>query len=171
VEAIRELAAGGPWNWLVTLHPKMDADLVAAYRRLEGSQLRFAETDDIVPLFRAADVMVSDTSSVVHEFLLQHKPVVTFRNARPGPQLIDISDPGQLRASIERALARPPELMREIAAFTDAIHPYRDGRSSERVLDATEQLLADGAVQRKPKPPNLWRKIQLRRRLGYYRWR
>lgn len=58
--------------------------------------------------------MASDTSSELSEFLLTYKPVVTFTNRRPGPQLIDIADPAGSAPAIERALARPPELMRSI---------------------------------------------------------
>jgi CDP-glycerol glycerophosphotransferase (TagB/SpsB family) len=169
--AIRALAESGSWNWLVTLHPKMPAEVVRAYRSCEGPHLRFAETDDVVPLLRAADVMVSDTSSAVHEFLLQHRPAVTLRNACPGPHLIDIDAPDRLQEAIARALTRPPELMREIVAFAESIHPYRDGRSSERVLEATHEFIAHRRGRLRPKPLNLWRRIQLRRRLGYYHWR
>ena len=149
----------------------MAPDVARAYRALEGRHLRFAETDDIVPLQQAADVIVSDTSSVVHEFLLQHKPAVTLRNADPGPHLVDISDPGRLEGSIAAALGRPPELMREIAAFADLIHPYRDGRSSERVLEATHEFVRGSRTGLRRKPLNLWRRLQLRHRLGYYHWR
>jgi CDP-glycerol glycerophosphotransferase (TagB/SpsB family) len=171
IGAIRDLAERGPWNWLVTLHPKMSPDIVRDYRSCEGPRLRYAETDDVVPLLRAADVMVSDTSSAVHEFLLQHKPAVTLRNACPGPHLIDIGAPDRLQGAIEQALARPPELIREIVAFAERIHPNRDGRSSERVLEATHEFIAHHRGRLKPKPLNLWRRIQLRRRLGYYHWR
>jgi len=171
LDAIRDLSTSGRWNWLVTLHPKMSPEIVRAYRGLEGPHLRYAETDDIVPLLRAADVMVSDTSSALHEFLLQQRPVVTLRNARPGPHLIDIQTPGELEQAVTRALDRPSELMAKIAAFTEAIHPYRDGRSSERVLEATHEFIESGRAELERKPLNLWRRIQLRRRLGYYRLR
>jgi CDP-glycerol glycerophosphotransferase (TagB/SpsB family) len=171
VQPIRELASGGRWNWLVTLHPKMAADVVRAYRALEGPHLRFVETDDVIPLLRAADVMVSDTSSIVFEFLLQHRPAVTFRNARPGPHLVDVREPGQLGAALERALERPPQLLREIARFGESIHPHRDGHSSERVLEAVEDFLEHRRAGLRPRPWNLWRRLALRRRLGYYRWR
>jgi CDP-glycerol glycerophosphotransferase (TagB/SpsB family) len=167
---IRDLAARGRWNWLVTLHPKMAPGTVRGYRALQGPHLRFAEPDDVVPLYRAADVIVSDTSSVVYEFLLLHKPAVTFRNAEPGPHLINVSDPDRLEAAIERALTRPRELMRSIVSFAEAIHPYRDGRSSERVLEATHDFADHVAGRLARKPVNLWRKVQLRRRLGYYHW-
>ncbi len=169
-ESIRALAGGGPWNWLITLHPKTSPELVARYRELQGPQLRFAGSEDVIPLLQAADVMVSDTSSIAHEFALLHKPVVTLRNARPGPHLIDIESPSQLPAALELAHSRPPRLMEDIAAFAHAIHPYRDGKSSERVLAATRKCIGRGRVGVKAKPANLWRKLQMRRRLSYYRW-
>ncbi len=113
-------------------------------------------------------MMCSDTSSALNEFLLTGKPVVTFKNRRPGPQLIDIDDPAQFESAIEHALARPPELMQAIRDYADAIHPYRDGRSSERVLDAINTFIAHGARNRRRKPLNLWRKLKLRRRIGYW---
>jgi CDP-glycerol glycerophosphotransferase (TagB/SpsB family) len=112
--------------------------------------------------------MCSDTSSALNEFLLTGKPVVTFKNRRPGPQLIDIDDPAQFEPAIERALARPPELLEAIRDYADAIHPYRDGRSSERVLDAIDTFIARGAKNRRRKPLNLWRKLKIRRRIGYW---
>lgn len=171
IEPIRRLANEGRWNWLVTLHPKTPADLVQAYEALQGPHLRFARTDDVLPLLQAADAMVSDTSSIVHEYLLLHKLVVTLRNKRPGPHLIDIQDPDELVPAIDTALSRPADLVREVVEFAQLIHPYRDGRSSERVLQATHDFLDRNRAGLRPKPLNLWRRLRLRRKLGYYRWR
>jgi CDP-glycerol glycerophosphotransferase (TagB/SpsB family) len=170
-DRVAELAARGSWNWLVTLHPKMAPEVVRSYRDLAGPTLRFVETDDVLPLLVAADVMVSDTSSIAHEFLLLHKPVVTLRNARPGPYLIDVRDPAELEPAIVRALERPPEILERIVEFARRVHPYRDGRSSERVLEATRELAAVHPRGLPGKPLNAWRKLRIRARLGYWRWR
>jgi CDP-glycerol glycerophosphotransferase (TagB/SpsB family) len=167
-ETIRDLSRTGKWNWIVTFHPKMNPDIVALYRNLENEFLRFHDDDDILRLFSRADMMISDTSSALSEFLLLQRPVVTFKNRRPGPHLIDIDDPTILEASIERALTRPADLMRDIRTYTDSIHPYYDRLSSERVLDAVEEFLAAGGRNRRPKPLNFWRKLKIRRRLRYY---
>lgn len=167
-ETIRELVRTQPWDWIVTLHPKTSAETVARYRALECANLRFATEDNILDLFPQVDLMISDTSSALNEFLLTYKPVVTFKNRRPGPQLIDIDQPHSLLPSIERALARPPELMQAIRDYADAIHPHRDGRSSERVLDAVDAFIAAGGRNERPLPRNWWRKIKLRKRIGYW---
>jgi CDP-glycerol glycerophosphotransferase (TagB/SpsB family) len=113
-------------------------------------------------------MMISDTSSALNEFLLTYKPVVTFRNRRPGPQLIDIDSPEQLEPSIEHALRRPPELMLEVRRYADSIHPWRDGQSSERVLQAVDDFITAGGRNPKSKPLNFWRKLKIRRRIGYW---
>jgi len=170
-ETIRRLSQSGRWNWVVTFHPKMNPEIAKKFRALEGRHLVFSDADNILDLYGPADVMVSDTSSALSEFLLWSKPVVTFRNRRPGPYLIDIDDPDALEGAIVRALSRPPELMQAIQAYGDATHPYRDGRSSERVLTAVDEFIAAGARNRRRKPLNLIRRFRIRRRLNYYRLR
>ena len=169
-ETIRALAAQERWRWLVTFHPRLDAGIIAQYKQINLPNLQFIETDDIIPLYQQADVMVSDTSSVISEFLLQHKPVVTFCNRRPGAHLLDVREPAALAAAIETALTRPTALIDNIRSFADSIHPYRDGRSSQRVLAAVDEFIANDLGRMPRKPLNLWRKFKLRKRVGYYHW-
>ena len=171
LETIKRIAANGRWQWLVNLHPKMDPGVVAKYRSLTGDYLTLIKTDDIIPLLRRADIMVSDTSSIIDEFCLLYKPVVTFRHRIPRPHLINIDEPESLENAIDRALSQPKELMLSIRRYADQIHPYRDGRSRYRVLKATDQLIQDGAACLAPKPFNLVRRLKIRKALGYYHWR
>lgn len=167
-DEVRRLSRDGRFRWIVTFHPKMNAATRERYEALQNEHLTFARNDNILDLFPGVDLMCSDTSSALNEFLLTGKPVVTFKNRRPGPQLIDIHDPAAFEGAILRALERPPELLAAIRAYGDAIHPYRDGHSSGRVLDAVEAFIAAGAKNRRPKPMNLWRKWKIRRRIGYW---
>ena len=167
-DTVFRLARTGKWKWLVNFHPKMDPGIVRQYQSIQDENLVYVETDDVLPLLKTADVMVSDTSSVISEFLLQAKPVVTLKNRRPGPHLIDITDPDNLEGAIERALSHPPDVMAHIRAYADRIHPYRDGKSSLRVLAATDGFIRKGRGHLKRKPLNLVRSIKMRKRLGYY---
>ena len=136
-----DIAAGGRY-WLLTLHPKCPPELFERYRALAGTNARFIEPEQVMAAQRAADVLVSDTSSIVSEFIVQHKPVVTFRNRVPKPHMIDFDDQAQLPAMLQRALHPDAALQAEIVRYADAIHPYRDGLSSERVIAATEDFLS-----------------------------
>lgn len=165
---VKRLAEQGKWQWIVTLHPKMNPETVAKYKALESDHLNFATNDNILELFPLVDVMCSDTSSALSEFLLTGKPVVTFKNRRPGPQLIDIDKPEEFEGAITLALSRPHYLMHAIDMFGKAIHPYRDGRSAERILEAIDTFIGNGGKNARSKPWNIWRKFKLRLKLGYW---
>jgi CDP-glycerol glycerophosphotransferase (TagB/SpsB family) len=165
LDEIAAQIAHGDRYWLLTLHPKSDPALVDAYRRLAGPNARFIEADALVPALRAADVLVCDTSSVVSEFVVQRKPVVTFRNRAPKPHMIDIADPADLEGALQRAFAPTEALRRELATYADLIHPWRDGHSSERVLGAAKDFLGGRFGDLARKPVNLWRRLQMRAKL------
>lgn len=172
VDTVRTLAQSGRWRWLVTLHPKLPDEVQRQWRDLEGEYLSYVETEQVIPFLKAGDLMVCDTSSILMEFLAQVRPVVTFRNGgdAKAPHLVNVTEPHELEAAIEYALARPPELMEHVTRYAHAIHTHRDGRSSERVLDAVESFIReDGGAKLRPKPLNFGRKLQMRRRLKYWR--
>ena len=168
-EAIAADIARGDRYWLLTLHPKCPEALFERYRALAGPNATFVEPEDIVTAQRAADVLVSDTTSVVPEFAVQHKPVVTFRHRVPRPYMLDFADPDALPDVLARAFAPDPAHVAEIRRFADGIHPYRDGRSSERVVAAAAALLDGGLARLAPKPfMSRLRNLQIRHRLGYW---
>jgi hypothetical protein len=70
-------------------------------------------------------------------------------------------------AAIDHALSHPPELMAAIRAHGDDIHPYRDGHSSERVLDAVDEFLRGDFGLLKRKPLNLVRRFKALRDIGH----
>lgn len=169
-DTIRQLAETGKWKWIVNFHPKMDRKIVTKYKSMKTNNLSVIETDDVIPLLKQADVMVSDTSSVLAEFLLLHKPVVTFKNRIPGSHLINILEPEKLEEAINNALSPKQELLNAIKSYCDAIHPYRDGGSSMRVLQAVNIYIqkAHSYPLKKRKPLNLIRKIKIRMHLKYW---
>ena len=166
---VKRLSQTGEWKWVVTLHPKMNPETRAKFKALENEHLVFSDADNILELFMDADMMCSDTSSALSEFLLTRKPVVTFKNRRPGPQLIDIDKVEDFEPAIRKALSRPLELMNAIEQFGAEIHPARDGKSAERILDAIDDFIAKGGKNPKNKPWNLWRKFKLRKAMNYWR--
>ncbi|MCF6181132.1 UDP-N-acetylglucosamine 2-epimerase [Lutibacter sp.] len=159
------------WNWIVNLHPKMDAKIVNKFQQLNSYKnvkyLPFLE--DLEPL-KQADVMFTDTSSIITEFIIQKKPVITFNNNLPKDCFINISTVDNLKSNIELALKRPEDLMAKIEKFVLDEHPYFDGKSSERVLDATLNFLDKDQSSLKRKPLNLLRKYQMRKKMNYFKF-
>lgn len=167
VETIRELLENKNWKWLVQFHPKMATSVTDQYRAMSCENLEVVDGPDTLPLLMNADVMLCDTSSIISEFSLLQKPVVTFRNSEPKPFMINVTSKQEVGPAIEKALTRPPEIMKALREHTLQTHPYMDGRSSERVLDATDALVEKGLGHLKPKPRNLIRHMKMRKQLGY----
>jgi len=159
------------WRWIITFHPKMDPEVILKYKKLcQAYQATFYGGDDVIPLLKQADVMLSDTSSIISEFILQKKPVVTFCNRVPGDHLINITDSQDLNNAIAHALTRPAPLMTAIENYIGHIHPYDDGCSSARVLAAVDDFLENKKYLMGHKPLNLVRRMKIRFKYRYYRW-
>ena len=172
VNKIRQLADSGKWHWLVTLHPKTPQSLVDTYKAMAGPNFTFMSSElDVLPMLKVADVMLCDTSSISLEFMLLDKPVVTFRTKQPGPHVIDVQEEDAIESALEQALTRPDDLMLASNEYCFKLHATRDGKSSERVLQAVDEFIKNDLGHLKPKPLNLWRKWQMRKRMAYYHLR
>lgn len=154
---------GAPVEVLIKFHPMMDADVVAAYRRrfAASPHVHLVDEHDLTPFLLAADLMVSDTSSAVYEFLLLDKPVITLNTSTAEPAWTDIRQPSELKDACRKALAAGKPATN---AIKREYHPYTDGRSSERMLDAVESYIAAHGVpdSRKVK---WWRRFKIRKTL------
>jgi CDP-glycerol glycerophosphotransferase (TagB/SpsB family) len=162
---IKRLSQTGQWQWLVTLHPKIASETKARYQSLESENLSYYDTGSVIDLLHRADVIVSDNSSILQEFLLLKKPVVTYQNRDPQPCMINITQTGELEKAIGQALTPDDVLLKAIEAYGPSMTPFLDGASSERVLDTVEELIQGG--WKDTKPANLWRNFRMRQRLNY----
>lgn len=168
VAELQRLSKLEKWEFIAVLHPKLDASVYRKFEAIQHENFTFYNTTDLIPLFKKADVMFADTTSALIEFLIQEKPVVTFQNNMPGPYLIDISSVSEIEPALEKALNPPAVLLQEIKKFSQFSHPYTDGRSSERVIDACIVFLHKDKSHLKKKPLNLIRKFKMRKKLNYF---
>jgi CDP-glycerol glycerophosphotransferase (TagB/SpsB family) len=160
------------WNWIINLHPKMDAEIVNKFQQLNSYKnvTYIPYLEDLKPL-KHADVMFTDTSSIITEFIIQKKPVITFNNNLPKDCFINIMDVESLKDSIEYALKRPENLMHKIEKFVLEEHPYFDGKSSERVINAVEDFINKNELNNlRNKPLNLIRKYKMCKKLNYFKF-
>jgi CDP-glycerol glycerophosphotransferase (TagB/SpsB family) len=139
------LAATTDWVILIKFHPLMEPAVVQEYRNAfaASANIHIVDDDDITPLLMIADVMVSDTSSVVYEFLLLDKPVVTYKSSARDIHWCDIDTPQALESMCREALAGGR--LRD-NPVKDAYHPYTDGQSAARMLDAVEAYIRQHSV-------------------------
>ncbi len=168
VQEIERLSKLGKWNFIAVLHPKMEREIVEKFQSFQNENFIFYDTTDLIPLFKQADVMLSDTTSAITEFVLQKKPVVTINNNKPSPYMINIQTAQEIEKALEYALTKPAEIMSELDSFIKKTHPYSDGKSSQRVIDACLDFLEYKKV--KKKPLNIIRNYKIRKKLGYFKF-
>jgi CDP-glycerol glycerophosphotransferase (TagB/SpsB family) len=165
---IKRLSDQKDYHWLIKFHPKMATQWLEQYKTLEKNNVQIIETSSINELLQTADIMVSDTSSVIGEFSLLNKATVSLNNKEPGEYLVNIQQANQLEKAIEQALSPSSKLQTAIKAYADDLHPYHDGQAAKRILSATEQLLDNGKLAIKNKPWNLFRNLKQRKKLHYW---
>lgn len=167
VKEIERLSKIGKWKFIVILHPNMEREIVEKFQAMENDDLTFYDTFDILPLLKEADVMLSDTTSAITEFILQKKLVVTVNNNKPANYMINISQASEIENALNYALEKPEEILKNVEAFVAQTHPYDDGRSSQRVIDTCLAFLANKKPKRKPL--NLIRRYKIRKKLNYFK--
>lgn len=169
---IEQLAIEQPWNWILTFHPKLHGtDIVERYKKLAArlNNVRYLHTVDTDSI-NEASVLLCDSSSIILEFMMQDKPVVTYKNTNPGPHLIDVQDTTRIKPAIEEALSRPAELMAAINTYVAKHERYRDGHNCARVLDAVDDFIKNYQGKLKPHRPGLFRKLKMRKKANYWKW-
>ncbi len=170
---IENLAQKRAWNWIITLHPKLrDKDLIEKYHLLAArfSNVTFLPTMKGLEGFYNSDAMLCDSSSIIIEYMLFNKPVVTYNNTSAGKHLINVSDVNDIEQALEEALTYPKELMDEMRKYTLMHESHRDGQNSARILDAVDDFIENHQQHIKSKPLNLFRKLKTRLKVRYWKW-
>lgn len=168
-QEIKRLSQTGKYHFLCVLHPKLDEEVKLKFKTLENENFNYFDTTDLIPLFKKADFMFSDTTSAIVEFILQEKPVVTFRTKVPFEHLINVTEVSEIENAFDLALTKPENIMKSIREYIQWTHPYFDGESSKRIIDATIAFFDKDRSHLKSKPWNLIRKYKIRKLLKYYK--
>ena len=158
------------FKWYITLHPKMNTDIVALYKSINIGNVEFIESIDVIESFKKSDLMLCDTSSIIYEFLAQEKPVITFQTEKDETALINVTDINKLEQTILSTLDNIDNNKNDIKKSILEFHPYKDGESSARVLDAVDEMLAGQNRPLKKKPLNIIRNLKLRNELKYWKF-
>ena len=143
--------------WICKPHEFLNKSLIEELRK-QGVQL--LSTFDITPFLHIADVMISDTSSVIYEFMALDKPVVTYRTLSNKDKGLNITTPCELRTALDRCLNNPTELSETRNNYINKVNPLLDGSISAKILNQLQEWF-DTPFKRGKKPLNLYRKMQI----------
>lgn len=146
--------------WLVKFHELMPQSCRDILTEIKDDKLRMVTAKDITPYLHLADIMVSDTSSVVYEFMVLDKPVITYRTAKRRDKGINISRPEQLRPALDKLESKPDLLSSSRKKHIKEVNPYLDGKTPERTITALRDIVDRNSVAGLRKPLNLGRKAK-----------
>ncbi|MDD7529466.1 MAG: CDP-glycerol glycerophosphotransferase family protein [Prevotellaceae bacterium] len=143
---------------LVKFHPLTKNEWVEEYKQLaaEHDAIKWVDDYQISKYMLMADVMISDTSSTIYEFLLLDKPVVTLRAISKELYWRNIESPDQLIDAVDH-VADDRTLTEKRKWIIDNYDPHTDGLVARRMIDGAKDYIARHGIPEKRKL-NIWRK-------------
>ncbi len=148
--------------FLIKFHPLMHEKFIRLAKEIDAKNknVLLVKDQNILKSLSVSDLLISDTSSSIYEFLLLDKPVISFKNISKNIHWQDFSKTNQLKSLIDNNLSLDPFKENRKFIFHN-YHPYNDGRSSERIIDSINEYINNFGV------PNA-RKLSLYRKIKIY---
>ncbi|MFI3285882.1 MAG: CDP-glycerol glycerophosphotransferase family protein [Rikenellaceae bacterium] len=154
---------------VIKLHPLTAEELVEEYKALAASHsdrvIFVAQGDGLLRYELISDIMISDTSSVVYEFILLQKPVITLNSIAQTIYWHNISMVDELIPTFEKISNSAEHLEERYQEAQALLDPYVDGLSSRRMIEAAADYIARNGVPRYRKV-NLWRRYTSIKKFG-----
>ncbi len=151
---------------LIKFHDLMNPGVVSEYRAKAAARknIRIVEDRNILKTLIMADFMISDTSSVVYEFILLNKPVITVNSSSQMITWCNINQPEKLHEKVVQEIRE--DNFRDSRKHTiEQYHPYTDGKSSARMIDAVKEYISRHGVPEK-RELNIYRRYQMNKLFG-----
>jgi CDP-glycerol glycerophosphotransferase (TagB/SpsB family) len=147
--------------WLIKFHELMEKRVIRIFKNYLTKNCIIIDDSDITPYLHAADLLISDTSSVLYEFMLLDKPVITFKTISRFDKGINIDDPEDLRSTIDHVLENPDEHRHNRTLHLNEVNPYRDGKTAERITTYLEKVLKEQLTPARKRSINFIRKMKI----------
>jgi len=166
MDRIFEIADDNDIYLLIKFHDLMDSQIVESYKQLASSRynVKIIEDRNVLKYLIMADIMISDTSSVVYEFVLLDKPVVTINSKSSNVSWRDITNSKLLKDALMEELVY--DNYKNIRRYIiDQYHPYTDGKSSARMISAVEEYIGLKGVPERRKL-NIYRRYLMNKMFG-----
>lgn len=171
-ERLGELAERNDALVVMKFHPltrKEWADEYRAWAESKDNVMFVNQGENITKYQLMSDVLISDTSSTVYEFLLLSRPVITVRTIAKDIYWENTATPDGLEEAYRRAMNDPEAIARR-QWIVDNYDPYLDGHVCERMLNAAADYIRRHGVPNKRRL-NLWRKYTSVKTFGFVKKR
>ena len=150
VDQIKKLADNSEYLILLKFHPLMAQKWLDIYQNLADDipNIIFQKEKNIIKFLLISDLLISDTSSVIYEFILLDKPVITFNSISENIIWEDSNEYNNLTDLVKNNLEEDPYASSR-AYIYQQFHPYNDGKSAERMIETTRLYINSNGVPEK----------------------
>jgi len=157
-EALLKLVEDKNILLLIKFHPLTKQEWIDEYKTFASQHEEIIWIDDfnVTKYQLIADVMISDTSSTVYEFLLLNKPVITFKTIAKDIYWYNIEDASLLSKAFEEVQCDETYIAKR-QWIVDNYDPHLDGDVCKRMFEAVKKYIGMHGIPRK-RSLNLWRK-------------
>lgn len=166
-EALKKLVRERDVLLLMKFHPLTKKEIVDEYRELANQTEGMLWIDDysVTKYMLMADVMISDTSSTIYEFLLLDKPVITLRASAKDIYWYNMQAPEELCGAYDEVAHN--DLWREKRQWIIQNYaPHMDGKVGHRMLEGARDYIRRHGVPTH-RQLNLWRKYTSIKTFGF----
>jgi|GEM_PF-3037437 len=105
--------------------------------------------------------MVSDTCSVIYEFMALGKPSITFNTLYRSNKGFDVTNSSQLKVALQKLKNNHHMLDERIRENMEDVNPYLDGSITGNIFKTLNEIMQEGILPKKNKPKNLFRKLKV----------
>lgn len=157
--ALEQLCAQRDILLVMKFHPLTASEWTDEYREWASGRndaIYIEASENVTRYQMMSDVMISDTSSSVYEFLLLDRPVITFRTIARDIYWENIDDSDMLTNAFDRAVS-DPDAAGKRRWIVDNYDPHLDGQCCRRMLEQAQDYIDRHGVPSK-RHLNLWRK-------------
>lgn len=151
---------------LIKFHDLMNSAVVQEYKEMVDlrNNVQIANDRNILKYLIMSDFMISDTSSAVYEFILLNKPVITINSRSENINWCNLPNHKNLYEVFKKEI-KEDTFKGARQNIIDQYHPYTDGNSSARMIDAVESYIERNGVPEKRKI-NIFRQHRMNKMFG-----
>ena len=131
---------------IIKFHDKMKSEWIKIYEKMQDKSILIIKADDITESLQMADLMISDSSSVVYEFTLLDKPVVTLNSISENIDWCNVDSADEVYKNVIEVLNGNDIFTQNRKNTIKLYHPYSDGKSAKRMIEATKNYIEKNGI-------------------------
>jgi hypothetical protein len=141
--------------FMVMFDRYMAKKIIEEYKEITTPNVLILDDHNVSKNMHIADILISDTTSLVYEFILLDKPVLTVDTKLKNITWLNQGASGIFLNVVRTLENRVGTRNRRSHQTIQNYHPYNDGKSAKRVVDVIKEFIKNHEIPEERKVPFL----------------